>query len=194
VDLSVSYLSGGGAADLPVKLRTELQPLSINFPNYEEYVFPNGRIKPGIQKAEAYEDEYYEEEEGEREPGPTEKKGTIQAISLNLDKQGGARTRLAGLPETDTPQNILAELEFRDPNGEIQTVTSRIPRYPSQRLVGLAFGIKRAFGQGPSISGGGPGPERPTHSPGGSENPSFSAKNLFPPKAAHRRIFMPMRI
>jgi hypothetical protein len=142
VDVSVSYLSGGGAALLPVKLRSELQPLAVHFPDYEDIIFSNGPIKPGIQKSESYQEEAYEEEEGEREPGSREKKGTFQTMALTLDKQGGARTKLAGLPETDRPQNILAELEFKDPNGEIQTVSSRIPRYPSSRLVGLHLGIK----------------------------------------------------
>lgn len=36
VDLAVSYLSGGGAALLPVTIRTEIQPKSIFFPDQEE--------------------------------------------------------------------------------------------------------------------------------------------------------------
>lgn len=59
-----------------------------------------------------------------------------------LDKQGGARTSLSGLPAADTPRDILAELEFRDPNGEIQTVTSRIPSYPASLLVGIDSGVR----------------------------------------------------
>jgi uncharacterized protein YfaS (alpha-2-macroglobulin family) len=148
VDVAVSYLSGGGAADLPVKLRTEIQPLAIQFPDYDDFTLANGRVKPGIQKSESYEDEFYEEgdEEG-KESQSRDKKGTLQTIPLTLDKQGTARTTLSGLPETDTPQNILAELEFRDPNGETQTVSSRIPRYPANRLVGLGHGIKEPSAQ-----------------------------------------------
>jgi alpha-2-macroglobulin len=142
VDLAVSYLSGGGAADLPVKLRTEINPLPVHFPDYDDYTFANGRIKPGIQKTESYDDEYYEEDDDEKEPEVKGKKGILHTIPLTLDKQGMARTTLSGLPETDTPQNILTELEFKDPNGEIQTVSSRIPRYPSNRLVGLGLGSK----------------------------------------------------
>ena len=38
--------------------------------------------------------------------------------------------------------DLLAELEFRDPNGEIQTVAARIPTYPSPWLVGIASGVR----------------------------------------------------
>ncbi|MGA3086141.1 MAG: MG2 domain-containing protein [Thermodesulfobacteriota bacterium] len=140
VDLLVSYLSGGGAAHLPVKLRTDLQPKSISFPDHENIIFSNGRVKPGIQKSKSYEDEYNEEEEDDQ--GLKENKGDLQTRPLTLDKQGAARVKISGFPERDTPQNILAELEFRDPNGEIQTVTSRIPTYPSNVLAGITTGVR----------------------------------------------------
>jgi alpha-2-macroglobulin len=34
IDLQVSYLSGGGAGGLPVKLRTQVEPKSVSFPNF----------------------------------------------------------------------------------------------------------------------------------------------------------------
>ena len=56
VDLAVSYLSGGGAAHLPVKIRTEIQPKSIVFPDYEEVIFSNGGVKTGLEKFERSEE------------------------------------------------------------------------------------------------------------------------------------------
>ena len=38
--------------------------------------------------------------------------------------------------------DLLAELEFRDPNGEMQTVATRIPTYPSPWLVGISSGVR----------------------------------------------------
>lgn len=143
-DLSISYLSGGGASGLPVKLRTEILPKFLSFPDYEEWVFSNGRVKPGIVRSEEYSEDYDEQEEGLREPDHTEKKGKLQTLELILDKQGGARAKLSGLPEIDAPKDILAELEFRDPNGEIQTQASRIPIYPAKWLVGIDSGSEDA--------------------------------------------------
>jgi len=140
VDLAVRYLSGGGAPDLPVKLRTEVQPKRVSLLDYEEVVFNNGRVKPGIETSGSSEDDFYEGEDGPSEGEPRDKK-SLRTLELTLDKQGTSRTKLTGFPAMDTPKDILVELEFRDPNGEIQTVASRIPSYPSKYLVGLSPGI-----------------------------------------------------
>src|SRR5262249_52567333 len=34
-------------------------------------------------------------------------------------------------------QDVLAEVEFRDPNGEVLTAATRVPLWPAARLVGL---------------------------------------------------------
>ena len=141
VDLSAGYLSGGGASHLPVKLRTEIQPKWISFPDYEEFIFSNGKVKTGITRSEEYEDEYIEEEEEPKDTGLKEKKGKLQTLELTLNQQGISRAKLSGLPEIDTPKDILTELEFRDPNGEVQTVASKIPIYPSKLLVGINTGM-----------------------------------------------------
>lgn len=146
LDLSVSYLSGGGAARLPVKVRTEIQPKSISFPDFEDFVFSNGKIKPGIVRPEEYDEEYQEDFDEGAEPGdrsPT-KKEKLHTLDLTLDRQGVIRTRLSGLPEIDRPQDLLTELEYKDPNGEIQTVASRIPLYPAQGLIGIHSGTNEA--------------------------------------------------
>ncbi|MFH0786829.1 MAG: MG2 domain-containing protein [Pseudomonadota bacterium] len=140
VDLAVSYLSGGGAADLPVKIRTEIQPKSVILADYEELVFSNGRVKTGIEKSRSYEEDYSEEEEGPPENRPKGKK-SLQTMELTLDKQGVSRTKLTGLPAMESPKDILVELEFKDPNGEVQTVASKIPCYPSKWLLGINPGI-----------------------------------------------------
>jgi uncharacterized protein YfaS (alpha-2-macroglobulin family) len=146
VDLAVSFLSGGGAADLPVKIRMEIQPKSINFPDYEEAIFSNGGVKTGLEKFERSEEgsssQFDEEDEGQGDAGSKQKRKLLQTRELTLDKQGGARTRLSGLPVADTPLDLLAELEFRDPNGEMQTVATRISTYPSPWLVGITSGIR----------------------------------------------------
>ena len=63
---------------------------------------------------------------------------------MTLDQQGVIRTKLSGLPEIDSPKDLLTELEYKDPNGEIQTVASRIPLYPAQGLIGIHSGTNEA--------------------------------------------------
>ncbi|MCJ7546904.1 MAG: alpha-2-macroglobulin, partial [Deltaproteobacteria bacterium] len=70
-------------------------------------------------------------------PREEKKARKIPSIDLVLDQSGSARTLIPHLPKVEIPQEILAELEFRDPNGEIQTISSRIPLWPSRYMVGI---------------------------------------------------------
>lgn len=146
LDLSVRYLAGGGAAHWPVKVRSELSPRWVSFPDYEEYVLANGRVKAGVFRYGESEFGYGEEETeeegaGESSSRPREK---LETQELVLDEKGGARVILAKVPLSDAPKDLLAEVEFRDPNGEIQTVSARIPLYPAEVLVGLQSGSGEA--------------------------------------------------
>jgi hypothetical protein len=132
VDISISYLSGGGASSLPIKVRTDVQPKNLSFEDFEGYDFSGGRVKTGIAKSHIYEDE----EESENTEGTTRRR-KLQTMELTLDKAGAARAKISKLPESDTPNDVLIELEYADPNGETQTVSSKIPLYPSKLLVGI---------------------------------------------------------
>lgn len=144
LDLSVRYLAGGGAAHLPVKLRAKVRPFYPSFPDYEDFVFANGRVKTGVFRFG--ESEFgFGEEEGIEEERPIKAKESLETLELVLDDEGGARVLLPKVPEADQPMDLLTELEFRDPNGEIQTVSSRRPLYPAEVLVGLQTGTGDAF-------------------------------------------------
>jgi uncharacterized protein YfaS (alpha-2-macroglobulin family) len=137
VDLFVSYLAGGGASSAPVKLRTLITPRQVFFGQHEEFLFANGPVKEGVttRGEELYEEGYAE---GEAEEAPAASKpAEARTKELTLDMTGAARAKITDLPRISTPQDIQAELEFQDPNGEVQTVSSRIPLWPSTVLVGL---------------------------------------------------------
>jgi alpha-2-macroglobulin len=127
VDLLVTYLSGGGASNAQVKLRSQVQPKFISFDDYEDFTFANGEIKEGITRRSDY------EETEERQ----DRKSKTLTSEVVLDKNGGLRTKISDLPSVTVPNDILAELEFKDPNGEIQTVTQKIALWPSKLLVGI---------------------------------------------------------
>jgi len=141
LDLSVQYLAGGAASLLPVKLRYEIEPRTVPSPEgFEDFIFGNGPVKEEVvRRGEVSESE----EEGEGEEGGVEVRGEDKkkmkppSMDLVLDRFGSVRTTLAHLPEAETPKEILAEMEFKDPNGEIQTVSSRIPLWNSKNLVGI---------------------------------------------------------
>ena len=142
LDLLVSYLSGGGAVEAPVKLRTNVQPRHVGFPDFGEFVFANGKVKEGVTRGTRGD---YDEQEGEENEVEEEallapegsKKRAVQIQELALDRYGALRTRVKGLPLSTFPKDLVAELEYRDPNGETQTVSTRIPLWPSRLLVGI---------------------------------------------------------
>jgi len=146
VDLSVRYLAGGGAAYQQVKLRSRVAPKAVTgFDDYEAFVFANGEIREGINRNNFENDYFYSESGSEGEPFTDSSesntspgaKPKIETLQVKLDKSGTARATIAKLPEIKAPMEVLAELEFNDPSGQIQTVSSRIPLWPANRLVGI---------------------------------------------------------
>jgi hypothetical protein len=128
IDLSAEYLSGGAAKGLPVTLRSQINKnASPQFPDFDDYVFANGNVTAGIVHSEGY------SEGGALEQNP----GVHQRKDLTLDAAGGARTDISDIPRAPTPIEVHAELEYRDPNGESQTVSNNIMIWPAKRLVGI---------------------------------------------------------
>ena len=136
VDLFVSHLSGGGAGGAPVKLRTQIQPRPVTFDAYEEYTFANGTVATGVMKEEAPE-RAFDDAGDDITDDVRLKKPTYRTREFVLDKTGAFRAKIDDLPKLIAPQTMIAELEFRDPNGEIQTVTGRVPLWSSRLLVGI---------------------------------------------------------
>ncbi len=125
MDLTVSYLNGGGAGSLPVRFRHDLRPRYLpGYEGFEDFTFSNGSVKEGIVRSDADEDR-------ERE------KPELKSTALTLDRSGSVRADIPGPGAVQTPMEILAELEFRDPSGEVQTASSRIPLWPASRLIGI---------------------------------------------------------
>ncbi|HMK60065.1 MAG TPA: MG2 domain-containing protein [Dissulfurispiraceae bacterium] len=130
VDIMVSYLSGGGAGNAAVKLRSVIQPKYVSFDSFDDFVFSNGPVKEGIDR---HSRQSYSSDE---EIGAS-KKPKIITSDLSLDPSGALRTKITPLPRAGFPQEVASELEFRDPNGEVQTVSSRIPLWNSRTIVGI---------------------------------------------------------
>ena len=135
VDAQVSYLAGGAAALLPVRLRGLVEAKSVRFADFEGFSIANGDVKQGVEaQGEAFAEEG---EEPEPEAPPAEGQRLIPARAFTLDRAGGGRFTLDGLRQYDTPQVLIAELEYPDPNGERLTTSTAIPLWPARVLPGL---------------------------------------------------------
>jgi len=142
LDMHLGFLSGGAASGAPVKLRGVVRPKNVSFPDYDGFSFANGRIQPGIERDAAYAwfSEQYELTESEDgEPVPVARDGVrpVKTQTLQLGEAGSARVPVSGLPVADQPQELAAEMEYSDPNGEILTTATRVALWPSRILLGV---------------------------------------------------------
>ncbi|HEY5800132.1 MAG TPA: MG2 domain-containing protein, partial [Burkholderiaceae bacterium] len=134
LDVQLAYLAGGPAASAPVKLRTVVQPKGVSFPGYDGFRFAEGDVKEGRTDSEAG----FDDDDGET-PLEDATPGAAQAVTrtAQLDRNGAARIAIEPLPPVTAPQDLLAELEYQDANGETQTVSRRIALWPAALVVGV---------------------------------------------------------
>jgi alpha-2-macroglobulin len=142
VGVQVSYLAGGGAANAPVKLRSVVQPRTVSFPGYEEFAFLAGAVQEGPQEQRRYDwyrGEYLASDDAELPAGISGGADTkaLKTLSFNLDAAGGGKATLADVPAGDMPRQLVAELEYADPNGEVLTSAARIALWPAAIAIGL---------------------------------------------------------
>jgi alpha-2-macroglobulin len=124
VDLTVNYLGGGAAGSLPVKFRYLMEQSYHPSPaEYEGFQFTNGKVREGLVR--------FESEETRQE------RRQVQSRDLTLDRFGSAKTTITGLPKIEAPMELMAELDFKDPNGEVLTSSARIPLWPSSYQIGI---------------------------------------------------------
>ena len=134
-DLLVTYLSGGGAAYAPVKLRTMVQPKTLRFPDYSDFLFGGEEIKEGIDTERPW--WLFSVGESPVAAAPSPKEAPAQVLPLSLDGAGAARVAIPNLPRVAQPKDLLLELEYPDANGELLTASTRAALWPATINLGL---------------------------------------------------------
>ncbi|HWK83091.1 MAG TPA: MG2 domain-containing protein [Caldimonas sp.] len=133
VDVQMSYFSGGAMGGAPLRASALLKSRAPAFAGYDDFSFDPPR-DPG--KAEQQNDE---EEDSERDAG-RDGKLVADKLALTTDRNGAASFTLKDLPKLARTSEIDAEVSFNDPNGETQTVATRIELWPS----GVVLGVRAA--------------------------------------------------
>lgn len=113
--------AGGPLANTPARLSALLRARSPQFDGYDDWRFdPPGR---------------------ERRPDDDEANDGARVLADRVaavtDAKGAAQVVLKDLPALAGPSELLAELSFDDPNGEVQTVSQRVALWPAAVVVGL---------------------------------------------------------
>jgi hypothetical protein len=165
LDLAVQHLSGGGASLLPVTLRTQIRSRTgVQFAGFDDFAFAQGGVTEGVRRRSFGESEPEWKTEwlwGEagslgavwQEPKDAGADGPVATQELKLDAAGTTRAILAGLPHADRPLDVQAELEFRDPSGEVSTSSRTIPIWPASRVVGLRAAGAKELGKPLEVEG-----------------------------------------
>jgi uncharacterized protein YfaS (alpha-2-macroglobulin family) len=125
LDLYVGFLSGGGAAGAPVKLRTAYQPLYDNPDGYEDWTFGGSPVREGTAALDEEENDLA----GPQLPG-------VSTTPLMLGGGGALRHSLE-LPELAQSARLTVEMDYEDANGETLTASSAIPLYASAVRLGI---------------------------------------------------------
>jgi len=131
LDLQVSYLSGGGASGMPVKVRSMVELRPVRYPGYEDFNFSGAPVQEGLDTESGSGADFDFEGDSARQ---TDK---AQVLPLTLDAQGTARVTIPDLPAVEAPMQLTAELEYPDANGELLTATTRVRLTPAALSVGI---------------------------------------------------------
>lgn len=120
LDLQLNYINGGAAANQAVQVSSLLRSRSLNMSGYDGFSFDAPR-----------EDD---------DSNADDQKIVADKLAVTLDKNGAGRAVIGKLPALQRPQELLTEMTYSDPNGEVQTISSVTPLWPSAVVVGLRTG------------------------------------------------------
>lgn len=138
VGVQLSYLSGGGAGQQRVRLRSMLQPRAVTFRGYDEFRFGGGDVREGVIENVPRASFDPEDADGDLAgSGDSPVTGVPRTQEVVLDGGGAARVTVGNLPASVLPRDLVAELEYSDPNGQVLTRSARIPLWPSAVVLGV---------------------------------------------------------
>lgn len=128
-DLQLNYNAAGPLAGATAQLSALLRERSLNWPAYPDFSF-HEPTRDSEDSADS---------SGPADDAAPPHKGQMvaQAQPLRTDAQGAAQAVIRPLPSVTRPMELLAELSFTDPNGEVQTVSHTQPLWPAALVVGL---------------------------------------------------------
>ena len=125
LDLFVGYLSGGGAANLPVDMRIGWFANSAAPAGYEGYSFGGRPVAEGVKPMNG---------DGEEEQTPLPPTQTLP-VTLGADGTGRA---VIDVPQTiDGAVSMTVEMDYPDANGEVLTASRSLPVYPAAVRIGI---------------------------------------------------------
>lgn len=147
-DVQISYVSGGPAGQLPVRISGLLKDRWLSFPDYDDYSF-----SPPENRDDQADNGDSDDGAGQDSAGAEKQSLFLDKQAMVLDAQGGGRLAVTSVPAITRPQALLLEASFADPNGEIQTLAQSVPVWPAAVQAGIRAGGWVQAGKPVSING-----------------------------------------
>jgi alpha-2-macroglobulin len=144
VSVQMSFLNGGAASGLATNVSALASFYTANFEQYSDYSFASVASSIGLQ----YDNEDYT---SVRKPAPArltafksglDNKLLLDKKDLTLNNEGAGKVDLANYKKFAEPQRLRIEVNYPDPNGEIQTISDSSILWPSA----VVLGFKQAIG------------------------------------------------
>ncbi|MQQ99549.1 alpha-2-macroglobulin [Glaciimonas sp. GS1] len=129
LNVGLNYLNGGGASGLPVHITSLLRAKAISFPAYSDFSF----MAIADEAATDNDNGAATDEEGNND----DQKIVADKLLVKLDKNGVGQTVIKDMPTVTAAKELVTEMTYADPNGEIQTVSNVAPVWSSAVVIGV---------------------------------------------------------
>ena len=126
IDVQINYISGGGAAGLPVKVSALVRDASPSFGDHDGFGFTPPSVESGQEPSS-----------DEEVSADSSTRVVADKLPLVLDRNGAGKLVLDKLPSPTRPIDLSIEASFSDPNGEIQTIRGTQTMWPANVVVGI---------------------------------------------------------
>lgn len=135
IDVQVNFVSGGGAANLPVRVSALVREKYVNYADFADFNFSpprsnNNNNNNGDGDGDGNGDE-------ETVEASTDEKVIANKLPVTLDKNGAGKIKLDKIPSSQKAQELVMEATYSDPNGEVQTLRSTQTLWPAGVVVGI---------------------------------------------------------
>lgn len=142
LSVQMRYLAGGAMQQAAGQVTAVWRERTPRFADYDGFSFsPPREWQTGSRTGGGADGAGEGGDDGEMEASDGADRVLARAVGVLTDREGQARVTLDKLPDWrkhGRPGEVQAELTFTDPNGEVQTVATRVPVWPSEVVLGVA--------------------------------------------------------
>ena len=115
-NIQVNYIVGGGASELPVQVSAMMVPNELEFEQFKQFAFNS------VEQAGSAE---------------SKRKIVLDKQAAKLDMNGQVNLEIKELSKLTQASDLIVEVSFMDPNGQIQTLSQTASLVPSAVLAGI---------------------------------------------------------